>query len=43
MADPENYQMTLTLSEGAEPRRGSVVGSWLLDLTAFCITQRSRA
>ena len=33
--DPENYQYDIDVSEVAELwRRGSVVGSWLLDLTA---------
>jgi 6-phosphogluconate dehydrogenase len=35
MSDPENYQYTLNVPEVAELwRRGSVIGSWLLDLTA---------
>lgn len=35
MSDPENYQYDFDVSEIAELwRRGSVVGSWLLDLTA---------
>ena len=35
MSDPENYQYDIDVSEVAELwRRGSVVGSWLLDLTA---------
>ncbi len=35
MADPENYQYDVDVAEVAELwRRGSVVGSWLLDLTA---------
>ena len=35
MADPENYQYNIDTPEVAELwRRGSVVGSWLLDLTA---------
>ena len=35
MADPENYQYDIDVSEVAELwRRGSVVGSWLLDLSA---------
>ena len=35
MADPENYQYDIDVAEVAELwRRGSVVGSWLLDLTA---------
>ena len=35
MSDPENYQYDIDVSEVAELwRRGSVVGSWLLDLSA---------
>ena len=35
MSDPENYQYDIDTAEVAELwRRGSVVGSWLLDLTA---------
>jgi 6-phosphogluconate dehydrogenase len=35
MADPESYQYDIDVAEVAELwRRGSVVGSWLLDLTA---------
>jgi 6-phosphogluconate dehydrogenase len=35
MADPEHYQYTLNIPEITELwRRGSVIGSWLLDLTA---------
>ena len=35
MSDPENYQYDIDVSEVSELwRRGSVVGSWLLDLTA---------
>jgi 6-phosphogluconate dehydrogenase len=35
MSDPENYQYDIEVAEVAELwRRGSVVGSWLLDLTA---------
>ena len=35
MADPENYQYDIDVAEVAELwRRGSVVGSWLLDLSA---------
>ena len=35
MAEPERYQFDLDLSEIAEVwRRGSVISSWLLDLTA---------
>ena len=35
MGDPENYQYPINVPEVAELwRRGSVIGSWLLDLTA---------
>ena len=35
MSDPENYQYDIDTAEVAELwRRGSVVGGWLLDLTA---------
>lgn len=35
MSDPENYQYQINVPEVAELwRRGSVIGSWLLDLTA---------
>jgi len=35
MSDPENYQYDIDVAEVAELwRRGSVVGSWLLDLAA---------
>ncbi len=35
MSDPENYQYDIDVAEVSELwRRGSVVGSWLLDLTA---------
>jgi 6-phosphogluconate dehydrogenase len=35
MADPDNYQYAIDIPEVAELwRRGSVIGSWLLDLTA---------
>jgi len=35
MSDPENYQYDINVAEVSELwRRGSVVGSWLLDLTA---------
>ena len=35
MENPEDYQYDIDCAEGAELwRRGSVVGSWLLDLTA---------
>ncbi len=38
MADPEDYQYSLDLPEIAEVwRRGSVIGSWLLDLTAAAL------
>ena len=37
---PENYRFDLDLGEIAELwRRGSVVGSWLLDLTALALTE----
>ena len=37
---PEHYQYDLTLPEIAELwRRGSVIGSWLLDLTAKALLQ----
>jgi len=35
LRDPEHYQFDLNLADVAEVwRRGSVIGSWLLDLTA---------
>ena len=34
MSDPENYQYDIDCVGGELWRRGSVVGSWLLDLTA---------
>jgi 6-phosphogluconate dehydrogenase len=38
MRDPEYYQYELDLPEIAEVwRRGSVIGSWLLDLTAAAL------
>ena len=38
MSDPENYQYDINVAEVAELwRRGSVVGSWLLDLTAVVL------
>jgi 6-phosphogluconate dehydrogenase len=40
MADPENYQYDIDVAEVAELwRRGSVVGSWLLDLTASVLRE----
>src|SRR5204862_5174881 len=39
---PEYYQYDIGVSEVAEVwRRGSVVGSWLLDLTAAALTESS--
>ena len=38
MSDPENYQYDINVAEVAELwRRGSVIGSWLLDLTAHVL------
>ena len=38
LSDPEYYQYTLDLPDVAEVwRRGSVIGSWLLDLTAIAL------
>jgi 6-phosphogluconate dehydrogenase len=38
MRDPQHYQYELDLPEIAEVwRRGSVIGSWLLDLTAITL------
>jgi 6-phosphogluconate dehydrogenase len=38
LRDPEHYQYTLNLTEVAEVwRRGSVIASWLLDLTASAL------
>ena len=40
MRDPEHYQYDFNLRDIAELwRRGSVVSSWLLDLTASALTQ----
>jgi 6-phosphogluconate dehydrogenase len=40
LADPEYYQYELDIPEVAEVwRRGSVIGSWLLDLTAAALQQ----
>jgi 6-phosphogluconate dehydrogenase len=40
LRDPERYQYDLDLPEVAELwRRGSVIGSWLLDLTAVALLQ----
>ncbi len=40
LADPEFYQYDIDIPEVAEVwRRGSVVGSWLLDLTAAALTE----
>ena len=40
MATPEYYQYTIDTAEVAEVwRRGSVVGSWLLDLTATALLE----
>ena len=42
MSDPENYQYDIDVAEVAELwRRGSVVGSWLLDLTAVVLRSDS--
>jgi len=42
MRNPENYQFELNLADIAEVwRRGSVVASWLLDLTAIALFQQS--
>ena len=44
MSDPENYQYDIDTAEVAELwRRGSVVGSWLLDLTADVLRGNSEA
>ena len=43
-AHPEYYQYDMNLAEIAEVwRRGSVIGSWLLDLTAGALAARSAA
>jgi len=40
LRDPEQYQYTIALPDVAEVwRRGSVIGSWLLDLTARALTE----
>jgi 6-phosphogluconate dehydrogenase len=40
LRDPENYQYDFALDEVAEVwRRGSVIGSWLLDLTAGALAK----
>ncbi|HTX59188.1 MAG TPA: decarboxylating 6-phosphogluconate dehydrogenase [Verrucomicrobiae bacterium] len=40
LRDPENYQYDLNLADIAEVwRRGSVIASWLLDLTADALTR----
>ncbi len=40
LRDPENYQYDLNLTDVAEVwRRGSVIASWLLDLTAAALTE----
>jgi 6-phosphogluconate dehydrogenase len=40
LRDPERYQFDLNLRDVAEVwRRGSVIGSWLLDLTAAALTE----
>jgi 6-phosphogluconate dehydrogenase len=40
LADPEHYQFEIDIPEVAEVwRRGSVIGSWLLDLTAAALAQ----
>ena len=42
MRNPENYQYDLNLADIAEVwRRGSVVASWLLDLTAVALFEQS--
>jgi len=42
MRNPENYQFDLNLADIAEVwRRGSVVASWLLDLTAIALFEKS--
>ena len=44
LRDPEHYQYDLNLPDIAEVwRRGSVIASWLLDLTASALVERSRA
>ena len=42
LRDPEHYRYDLNLADIAEVwRRGSVIASWLLDLTATALTQDS--
>jgi 6-phosphogluconate dehydrogenase len=42
LRNPENYQFDLNLADIAEVwRRGSVVASWLLDLTAIALFEKS--
>jgi 6-phosphogluconate dehydrogenase len=42
MRNPENYQFDLNLPDIAEVwRRGSVIASWLLDLTAIALFEKS--
>ena len=44
LRDPEQYQYDMNLADIAELwRRGSVVSSWLLDLTASALRERSVA
>lgn len=44
LRDPEHYQYDMDLKDIAEVwRRGSVIASWLLDLTATALVQDSRA
>ena len=44
LRDPEHYQYDLNLPDIAELwRRGSVIASWLLDLTAASLVEDSRA
>ena len=43
LRDPEHYQYDLNLRDIAEVwRRGSVIASWLLDLTATALVEGSR-
>ena len=44
LRDPEHYQFDFNLTDIAEVwRRGSVIASWLLDLTASALVGRSRS
>ena len=44
LRDPEHYQYDFDLADIAEVwRRGSVIASWLLDLTADALSRRPRA